>query len=112
MGGVFGGGGGGSPKAPEPKPEPVVEKATQSQEEAGARMGLAPAPPELLPSEALPEAQKAYESFFRNAPEKFTEEAARVAAQQAEARAADPRVQREKERRAREKERNAARARP
>jgi hypothetical protein len=38
MGGVFGGGGGGSPKAPEPKPEPVVEKATQSQEEAGARM--------------------------------------------------------------------------
>jgi hypothetical protein len=38
MGGVFGGGGGGSPKAPEPKPEPVVEKATQSQEEAGAKM--------------------------------------------------------------------------
>ena len=40
MGGVFGGGGGGSPKAPEPKPEPVagVAKATQSQEEAGARM--------------------------------------------------------------------------
>lgn len=39
MGGVFsGGGGGGSPKAPEPKPEPVVQKATQSQEEAGARM--------------------------------------------------------------------------
>lgn len=38
MGGVFGGGGGGSPKAPEPKPEPVVEKATQAQEEAGAKM--------------------------------------------------------------------------
>jgi hypothetical protein len=43
MGGVFGGGGGGgSAKAPEPKPEskPVagVEKATQSQEEAGAKM--------------------------------------------------------------------------
>jgi hypothetical protein len=62
-------------------------------EEAGARMGLAPAPPELLPSEALPEAQKAYESFFRNAPEKFTEEAARVAAQQAEARAAETAAQ-------------------
>jgi hypothetical protein len=57
-------------------------------EEAGARMGLAPAPPELLPPEAVPEAQQAYESFFRNAPEKFTSEAARVAAQQAEARAA------------------------
>jgi hypothetical protein len=57
-------------------------------EEAGARMGLAPAPPELLPPEAFPEAQQAYESFFRNAPEKFTSEAARVAAQQAEARAA------------------------
>ena len=51
-------------------------------------MGLAPAPPELLPTEAIPEAQQAYESFFRNAPEKFTSEAARVAAQQAEARAA------------------------
>jgi len=39
MGGVFGGGGGGgSVKAPEPKPEPVVQKATQSQEEAGAKM--------------------------------------------------------------------------
>lgn len=40
MGGVFGGGGGGggSPKAPEPKPEPVVQKPTQTQEEAGARM--------------------------------------------------------------------------
>ena len=43
MGGVFGGGGGGgggSPKAPEPKAEPVagVEKATQAQEEAGAKM--------------------------------------------------------------------------
>ena len=47
MGGIFpgvfgGGGGGGSPKAPEPekKPEPVagVERATQSQEEAGAKM--------------------------------------------------------------------------
>ena len=37
MGGVFGGGGGGG-QAPEPKPEPVVEKATKSQEEAGARM--------------------------------------------------------------------------
>ena len=37
MGGVFGGGGGGG-QAPAPKPEPVVEKATQSQEEAGARM--------------------------------------------------------------------------
>jgi hypothetical protein len=57
-------------------------------EEAGARMGLAPAPPELLPPEAVPEAKQAYESFFRNAPEKFTSEAARVAAQQAEARAA------------------------
>jgi hypothetical protein len=57
-------------------------------EEAGGRMGFAPAPPELLPPEAVPEAQLAYESFFRNAPEKFTEEAARVAAQQAEARAA------------------------
>jgi hypothetical protein len=38
MGGVFGGGGGGGGQAPAPKPEPVVEKATQSQEEAGARM--------------------------------------------------------------------------
>jgi hypothetical protein len=42
MGGVFGGGGGGSAKAPEPKPEPQpvagVEKATQAQEEAGAKM--------------------------------------------------------------------------
>ena len=41
MGGVFGGGGGGgSPKTPEPKAEPVagVEKATQAQEEAGAKM--------------------------------------------------------------------------
>jgi hypothetical protein len=45
MGGVFGGGGGGgggSVKAPEPKPQskPVagVEKATQAQEEAGAKM--------------------------------------------------------------------------
>ena len=38
MGGVFSGGGGGGPKAPEPKPEPVVEKPTQAQEEAGARM--------------------------------------------------------------------------
>jgi hypothetical protein len=44
MGGVIGGGGGGggSVKAPEPKPEPQpvagVEKATQTQEEAGARM--------------------------------------------------------------------------
>jgi hypothetical protein len=45
MGGVFsggGGGGGGSVKAPEPKPEPQpvagVEKATQAQEEAGAKM--------------------------------------------------------------------------
>ena len=47
MGGIFpgvfgGGGGGGSPKAPEPekKAEPVagVEKATQAQEEAGAKM--------------------------------------------------------------------------
>jgi hypothetical protein len=41
MGGVFGGGGG-SVKAPEPKPEPQpvagVEKATQAQEEAGAKM--------------------------------------------------------------------------
>jgi hypothetical protein len=57
-------------------------------EEAGGRMGLAPAPPELLPPEAVSEAQQAYESFFRNAPEKFTSEPARVAAQQAEARAA------------------------
>jgi hypothetical protein len=42
MGGVFGGGGGRSAKAPEPKPEPQpvagVEKATQAQEEAGAKM--------------------------------------------------------------------------
>ena len=38
MGGVFVCGGGGSPKAPEPKPEPAVEKPTQAQEEAGARM--------------------------------------------------------------------------
>jgi len=42
MGGVFSGGGGGSAKAPEPKPEPQpvagVEKATQAQEEAGAKM--------------------------------------------------------------------------
>jgi len=39
MGGIFsGGGGGGGTKAPEPKPEPVVEKPTQAQEEAGARM--------------------------------------------------------------------------
>jgi len=42
MGGVFGGGGGGGTKAPEPKPEPQpvagVEKATQAQEEAGAKM--------------------------------------------------------------------------
>jgi hypothetical protein len=44
MGGLFGGGGGGggSPKAPEPEkiPEPGagVEKATQAQEEAGAKM--------------------------------------------------------------------------
>jgi len=42
MGGLFSGGGGGSPKAPEPKPEPQpvagVEKATQAQEEAGAKM--------------------------------------------------------------------------
>ena len=42
MGGIFSGGGGGSAKAPEPKPEskPVagVEKATQAQEEAGAKM--------------------------------------------------------------------------
>jgi hypothetical protein len=42
MGGIFGGGGGGSAKAPEPKPEPQpvagVEKATQAQEEAGAKM--------------------------------------------------------------------------
>jgi hypothetical protein len=57
-------------------------------EEAGGRMGFAPAPPDLLPPEAVPEAQQAYESFFRNAPEKFTSEATRVAAQQAEARAA------------------------
>lgn len=62
-------------------------------EEAGGRMGFAPAPPELLPPEAFPEAQRAYESFFRNAPEKFTEEAARVAAQQAEARAAEAAAQ-------------------
>jgi hypothetical protein len=42
MGGIFSGGGGGSAKAPEPKPEPQpvagVEKATQAQEEAGAKM--------------------------------------------------------------------------
>jgi len=40
MGGIFSGGGGGSAKAPEPKPQPVagVEKATQAQEEAGAKM--------------------------------------------------------------------------
>ena len=43
MGGVFGGGGGGGGggQAPAPKkPEPVagVERATQSQEEAGAKM--------------------------------------------------------------------------
>jgi hypothetical protein len=42
MGGLFSGGGGGSAKAPEPKPEPQpvagVEKATQAQEEAGAKM--------------------------------------------------------------------------
>ena len=62
-------------------------------EEAGGRMGFAPAPPELLPPEAAPEAQRAYESFFRNAPEKFTEEAARVAAQQTEARAAEAAAQ-------------------
>ena len=38
MGGVFGGGGGGGGAKVEPKPEPVVEKATASQEEQGARM--------------------------------------------------------------------------
>lgn len=39
MGGVFsGGGGGGGSKAPEPKPEPAIQKPTQAQEEAGARM--------------------------------------------------------------------------
>jgi len=56
-------------------------------EEAGGRMGFAPAPPELLPPEAAPEAQRAYESFFRNAPEKFVEEAALVAEKQAAAQA-------------------------
>ncbi len=39
MGGVIGGGGGGGGGQPAPKkPEPVVEKPTQAQEEAGARM--------------------------------------------------------------------------
>jgi len=38
MGGVFGGGGGGIKSTEPKKPEPVVEKPTQAQEEAGARM--------------------------------------------------------------------------
>ena len=42
MGGVFGGGGGGggsaSAKVPESTSEPAVEKSTQSQEGAGAKM--------------------------------------------------------------------------
>ena len=51
-------------------------------EEAGARLGLAPAPASLLPTAAVPEAEAAYESFFRNAPAKFTTEPAEVAARQ------------------------------
>lgn len=63
--------------------------------ETGEELGFGPLPTgtSALPPEALPEAEAAVASFFRNAPEKFTEEARRVAQQQAEARAAEAAAQ-------------------
>lgn len=64
-----------------------MPKLRQSGEELGFS-GI-PMGEDALPPEAVPEARSAVESFFRNAPEKFTSEPARIAAQQAEARAAE-----------------------
>lgn len=63
--------------------------------ETGEELGFGPLPTgtSALPPEALPEAEAAVASFFRNAPEKFTEEARRVAQQQLEARAAEAATQ-------------------
>lgn len=63
--------------------------------ETGEELGFGPLPTgtSTLPPEALPEAEAAVTSFFRNAPEKFTEEARRVAQQQLEARAAEAAAQ-------------------